>query len=208
MRADVRPCRSARGSSTAAARPDGLRDGRRARPRTSSGTSVHSCRSRVTLLIMLPPVRKGGMASSSSRRPHSAPIPDGPSILWPDRARKSTPSAVTSTGMCGTLCAASSTARRPASWASARDLGHRVDGAQRVADVADGDQLRSARQAACEVVEIEAAVIGDADVLEPWRRSRSPAAATGRGWRGAPSRWTGSGRRRRRSRAPSCRRRG
>ena len=66
---------------------------------------------------MLPPVMKGGIASSSARWPHSAPMPDGPSILWPDSARKSTPSATTSTGMCGTLCAASSTTSAPASCA-------------------------------------------------------------------------------------------
>ncbi len=45
------------------------------------GTSFHSAVSSVTRVIMLPPVRNGGIASSRSRRPQSAPIPDGPSIL-------------------------------------------------------------------------------------------------------------------------------
>ena len=42
------------------------------------------------------------MASSSSARPHSTPMPVGPIILWAEKARKSTPSAATSTGACGT----------------------------------------------------------------------------------------------------------
>ena len=96
------------------------------------GTSFHSVASRVTRLIMLPPVRKGGIASSSSRRPHSAPMPDGPSILWPDRARKSTPSSPTSTGMCGTLWAASQHDHRADPVRGDGDLRHRVDGAQGV----------------------------------------------------------------------------
>ena len=59
-----------------------------------------------TTSIIDPPVRNGGMASSSSARPNRTPIPSGPSILCPEKTRKSTPSAVTSTGWCGTDCAA------------------------------------------------------------------------------------------------------
>ena len=61
----------------------------------------------------------GGMASSSSRLPHSTPMPDGPSILCAEKARKSAPSVVTSTGRCGTDWAPSATTSAPLAWASA-----------------------------------------------------------------------------------------
>ena len=41
----------------------------------------------VTVSIIEPPVMNGGIASSSSRRPYSTPIPLGPNILWPENAR-------------------------------------------------------------------------------------------------------------------------
>ena len=71
-----------------------------------------------TTSIIEPPVRKGGMASSRSARPNSTPIPYGPSILWLEKARKSTPSAATSTGWCGTDCAPSTRTSAPASCAA------------------------------------------------------------------------------------------
>jgi hypothetical protein len=37
----------------------------------------------VTDSIIEPPVRNGGIASSSAARPHSTPTPDGPNTLWP-----------------------------------------------------------------------------------------------------------------------------
>ena len=39
-----------------------------------------------TALIMSPPPRNGGIASSSSRRPYSTPMPVGPHILWLENA--------------------------------------------------------------------------------------------------------------------------
>ena len=72
-----------------------------------------------TTPIMDPPEMNGGMASSSSRRPQSTPIPLGPSILCPEKARKSTSRSATSTGMCGTDWQASSTTRAPTSRARA-----------------------------------------------------------------------------------------
>ncbi len=66
---------------------------------------------------MSPPVRKGGIASSSARLPYRKPIPVGAHILWPLAARKSTSSACTSTGMCGTDCAASTSTSAPAACA-------------------------------------------------------------------------------------------
>ncbi len=35
-----------------------------------------------TCSIISPPPRNGGISSSSSRRPHSTPMPVGPHILW------------------------------------------------------------------------------------------------------------------------------
>ena len=59
------------------------------------------------------------MPASTSRRPHSAPIPVGPHILCPVNASRSTPSAVTSVGRCGTDCDASSSTSAPTSRARA-----------------------------------------------------------------------------------------
>jgi len=53
------------------------------------------------------------MRSSSSRLPYKKPVPVGPSILWPEAAKKSQSSARTSTGMWGADWAASTTTRAP-----------------------------------------------------------------------------------------------
>src|ERR1700721_4231851 len=66
-----------------------------------------------TTSIIDPPVRNGGIASSSSARPYSTPIPNGPSILCEEKARKSAPSAATSTGGGGTDGAASPSTAAP-----------------------------------------------------------------------------------------------
>src|SRR5579875_2370188 len=76
-------------------------------------------RSMCTTSIIEPPVMNGGIAASSSARPQSTPMPLGPSILCAENARKSAPSAVTSTGRCGTSCAPSHTTSAPAARASA-----------------------------------------------------------------------------------------
>ena len=164
------------------------------RPRTSSGTSFHSAPSSVTRVIMLPPVMNGGIASSSSRRPQSAPMPDGPSILWPERAAKSTPSAATSTGMCGTLCAASRTTSAPAcvGRAAISATGLIVPSALLTWLMATSSAAGEPR---AEVVEVELAVVGDRNVLERRAGRLGEPAATAPGWRGAPSRSTGPGRR-------------
>ena len=49
------------------------------------GRSFQLVRSSSTLRIISPPVRNGGIRSSSSARPHRMPAP-GPHILWPERA--------------------------------------------------------------------------------------------------------------------------
>jgi hypothetical protein len=56
--------------------------------------------------------------------------------------------------------------QRPRVMSEPGDLRDRVDGADRVADVVDGQQPRALRQPNAEVVEVEAAVIGDGYVLE------------------------------------------
>ena len=55
--------------------------------------------SMVTHSIMEPPVRTGGIASRSERRPHRAPAPVGPSILWEENTAKSTSRVDRSRGM-------------------------------------------------------------------------------------------------------------
>ena len=80
------------------------------------GSSFHKERPFSTRRIISPPYRKGGIASSTSRRPQSTPTP-GPHILWPEKAAKSAPSACTSNGRCGAACAASTTVNAPASCA-------------------------------------------------------------------------------------------
>ena len=72
-----------------------------------------------TISIIEPPVRNGGIASSSSRRPYSTPTPDGPSILCPENTAKSTSSSPKCTGMCGTDWQASSSVSAPTAFARA-----------------------------------------------------------------------------------------
>ncbi len=50
------------------------------------GIELNSERRRWTSRIISPPAMNGGIASSSARRPHSAPDPVGASILWPLKA--------------------------------------------------------------------------------------------------------------------------
>jgi hypothetical protein len=45
---------------------------------------LYVVRAKLTLRIMSPPPCHGGMRSSSSSRPYSAPTPVGANILWPE----------------------------------------------------------------------------------------------------------------------------
>ena len=90
---------------------------------------------------MCPPRRNGSIFSSSSARPHSAPIPLGAHILWPEIARKSTSSACTSTRRCGAACAASQTKIAPCSCAQRTSGVHVGDRAERVRDEVRRDDL-------------------------------------------------------------------
>ena len=78
------------------AEPDGLGDRRGARLELVRQLVPRSSPSNSTLRIMCPPRLNGSIASSSSARPQSAPTPLGPHILWAENARKSQPSAWTS----------------------------------------------------------------------------------------------------------------
>ncbi len=66
-------------------------------------------------------------------------MPLGPHILWPETATKSTPSACTSSFMCGAACAASQTKIAPCSCAHGDELVERVDRPERVRDEAGRD---------------------------------------------------------------------
>ena len=109
---------------------------------------------------MDPPVRNGGIAASSSPRPHSTPTPDGPSILWPENAAKSTPSAVRFTGWCGTDWQASSTVSAPT--ARARDTSSATG--RIVPSTLDwcANATTFVRSRQLERVEVEPAVVGHA----------------------------------------------
>ena len=105
---------------------------------------------------MLPPPRNGGMASSSSARPHSTPMPDGPHILWLEKATKSASQACTSVALWGTYWQASTMASAPAAWAAAQRsvTGVRVPSTLLIAV---NDSLGAVEQAV-EVGEVELAV--------------------------------------------------
>ena len=74
-------------------------------------------------------------------RPHSTPMPVGPSILCPVKATKSASSSATSTGMCGTDCERPASPARPTSRARSRDPGGGVDRAEDVGDQHHRDEL-------------------------------------------------------------------
>ena len=71
------------------------------RPRTGPAAAAQVERSSVTVAIMSPPPCHGGIRSSSAARPYSTPMPVGPNSLCPEKAKKSQPSACTSTGQMG-----------------------------------------------------------------------------------------------------------
>ena len=71
---------------------------------------------------MCPPRLNGSIDSSSSSRPHNAPTLVGPHILCDENAKKSQPSAWTSTALCGAACAPSTTMIAPCSCAQAESF--------------------------------------------------------------------------------------
>ncbi len=111
---------------------------------------------------MSPPVRKGSIDSSSSRRPCSTPMPVGPERLVAgpgvevdaerahvDRHLRDRLRAVDERHRAGCAC-------------PRRDLRDRVDRPQHVRDVGEGDQLDvAARQLGVERLERDLAVLVD-----------------------------------------------
>ena len=100
-------------------------------------------------------------------RPQSAPVPLGPSILCPENAKKSQPSSCMSTARCGTLCAPSTTTIASRSWAQSQISRTGIHRPERVGLVHDRDDLDAADLLDLrELVEVEAAVVGQADVAQ------------------------------------------
>ena len=114
------------------AEPDRFGDRRRAGLELGRQLGAGVKPSRRTSAIMLPPPRNGGIASSSSSRPHSTPMPVGPHILWLLKATKSAPHACTSVTLWGTYWQPSTIAIAPAAWAASAQLGHGCDRAEHV----------------------------------------------------------------------------
>ena len=116
-------------------------------------------------------------------------MPVGPSILWLVNAMKSTPSACTSTGQCGTLCDASTSTSAPAWWAARAisSTGLIVPSTFEMwtnADELDASVLEQARQGG----PIQLAVIGDRQVTDLDSALLAQRCATAPGSSGAPSR--------------------
>ena len=130
------------------------------------GTSFQVVPVSVTLMIMLPPVMKGGIASSSSAAPPQRADSRRAQHLVPGEGQEVGAQLDDVDRHVRHALRRVDQDQRAGVVRQAGDLGDRVDGAEGVADVADGDQLRSPRQSGAQVVEIEPAVIGDADVLE------------------------------------------
>ena len=135
------------------------------------GGGAYVVLSMVTTSTMDPPVTVGGMASSSSRRPYSAPTPVGPSILWPLNAAKSTPSSWRSTGMFGTDWQASSTVRAPTRRAAATRVGDGRHGTGHVRDVPEGQHLGVLGDYRVEVGQVEPAVVSHRDPAQDGARA-------------------------------------
>ena len=130
------------------------------------GMSFNSHRRRWTSRIISPPARNGGIASSSSRRAHSAPEPIGAEhlvaaervevgaeLLDVDRHVRHGLGAVDQDERAGRV-------------GHLDHLADRVDRPERVRDVGERDELRLEPEQDLEDVEAEEAVVGDRDELE------------------------------------------
>ena len=127
-----------------------------------AGTGAVVNPSRRTSAIMLPPPRNGGIASSSSMRPHSTPMPDGPHILWLENATKSASQAWTSVALCGHVLAGVDDRERAGIVGGGAELGHRRERAEHVAHRGEREHLGAVEQLV-EVGQVELAVGGERD---------------------------------------------
>ncbi len=130
------------------------------------GMSFQVAESSWTTRIISPPPLTGSIRSSSSGFATRNPTPVGPYALWAENARKSTPSAWKSTGMCGTDCAPSTTITAPTRWAAAAisAIGLIVPSTLDIA-VSDDDP-RARRQHRGNAAMSSSAVAGDRDVAQ------------------------------------------
>ena len=99
------------------------------------------------------------MASSSSARPHSTPMPVGPHILWPENATKSAPELDDVGGEWGTYWQASTDDQRAGGVGRVGELADRREGAEHVRHGRQPEQLGAVEQAV-EVGQVELAVVG------------------------------------------------
>ena len=146
------------------------------------GMSLGVHPSRRTSRIISPPPRNAGMASSSSARAHSTPMPVGPSILWPVKPKKSQSMAATSVGRWGTYWAASTQDQRAGGVGGVGEPPDRGERAEHVRHRRDADELHAVDQPV-EVGEVERVVVGHRDERSSMpRSSRSISHGTRLAW--------------------------
>ncbi len=90
----------------------------------------------------------------------------GPSILCPEKTAKSTSRALTSRARCGADWQASSTTRAPAARASATSVEHRVDGAEDVGGVGEGQHAGAAADQPGGGLEVQGPCVVDGDEFQ------------------------------------------
>ena len=117
------------------------------------GKSAGSKPSSRTRRIMPPPPKNGGIASSSSRLPYSTPTPEGPSILWPLKARKSASQGLHVGPAVRHALRRIDQHDGPGRVGPADDFGHGIDRAQHVGNRRHGDQPRPLVEQPVELVE-------------------------------------------------------
>ena len=147
---------------TAAAEPDRLGGHRHAGLEPLRRRARRSSPPSVTISIIEPPVRKTGIASSSSGRPQSTPTPSGPSILWPaEREEVDAELGDVDRQVRHRLAGVEHDERadlvRPGD-----ELAHRVDACPRTLDAwVNAKTLVRSVTSASRSVEVEPAVVGD-----------------------------------------------
>ena len=131
------------------------------------GSALNDVFSSSTDWIISPPLMKGGMSLSSSSRPHSAPAPLGPGQLVAREGEEVAAQRLHVDGAVRRRLRAVDHDDRVALVRPVADLAHGVERAERVRLVHDRDEAHAALALdRRELVEIEAAVVGHADVAQ------------------------------------------
>ena len=155
------------------------------RPRTSTARRWCVKPSRRTSRIISPPPRNGGIASSSSARAQSAPMPLGPQhLVGGERDEVGVPRLHVGGDVRHVLARVDEHERV----VRVRGVGERpdlVDRAEHVRHRADREQLGAVEQLV-EVGEVEPVVVGRSGSSAARCRAPPRACATARRWRGAP----------------------